>query len=88
MVPPMFGIQENGAHLAVVGPGREAASAKHSNWVRLVHYVSEFSSSIAELFFFGKSDMFYVEWCLMVHAILFSEVLVICFYVFCFCSSN
>ncbi|XP_062076561.1 uncharacterized protein LOC133781541 isoform X2 [Humulus lupulus] len=34
-VPPMFGIQENGAHLAVVGPGREAASAKHSNWVRV-----------------------------------------------------
>uniref|UniRef100_A0A803NNR3 Uncharacterized protein n=1 Tax=Cannabis sativa TaxID=3483 RepID=A0A803NNR3_CANSA len=27
-VPPVFGIRENGSHLAVVGPGRDVASAK------------------------------------------------------------
>ena len=38
-IPPVFGTRENGAHLAVVGPGREAASAKYSDWVRSVHYI-------------------------------------------------
>ncbi|XP_030486388.2 uncharacterized protein LOC115703045 isoform X1 [Cannabis sativa] len=34
-VPPVFGIRENGSHLAVVGPGRDVASAKYSDWVRV-----------------------------------------------------
>ncbi|PON44416.1 Aminotransferase class IV [Parasponia andersonii] len=33
--PPVFGTRENGAHLALVGQGREAASAKYSDWVRV-----------------------------------------------------
>ncbi|GFS43035.1 D-aminoacid aminotransferase-like PLP-dependent enzymes superfamily protein [Actinidia rufa] len=32
--PPVFGIQENGAHLALVGRGRDVADAKYSDWVR------------------------------------------------------
>ncbi|XWS07887.1 hypothetical protein CRYUN_Cryun41cG0031000 [Craigia yunnanensis] len=32
-VPPAFGIEENGAHLALVGRGRDVAAAKHSAWV-------------------------------------------------------
>ena len=35
-VPLVFGIEENGAHLALVGRGRDVAAAKHSAWVRLV----------------------------------------------------
>ncbi|XVE99390.1 hypothetical protein REPUB_Repub03eG0194100 [Reevesia pubescens] len=34
-VPPVFGIEENGAHLALVGRGRDVAAAKYSDWVRL-----------------------------------------------------
>ncbi|XP_059666129.1 uncharacterized protein LOC132311963 [Cornus florida] len=34
-VPPVFGVRENGAHLAVVGRGRDVANAKYSDWVRL-----------------------------------------------------
>lgn len=33
-VPPVFGIQGKGAHLAVVGRGRDVANAKYSDWVR------------------------------------------------------
>ncbi|CAH9099666.1 unnamed protein product [Cuscuta europaea] len=33
-VPKIFGISENGAHLAVAGCGREVANAKYSGWVR------------------------------------------------------
>ncbi|TMW91595.1 hypothetical protein EJD97_014129 [Solanum chilense] len=33
-VPPLFGIHENAAHLAVVGRGRRVANAKYSDWVR------------------------------------------------------
>lgn len=32
--PPVFGVAGGGARLAVVGGGREAAAAKHSEWVR------------------------------------------------------
>ncbi|XVF83317.1 hypothetical protein PTKIN_Ptkin16aG0477200 [Pterospermum kingtungense] len=31
-VPPVFGLEENGAHLALMGPGRDVASAKYSAW--------------------------------------------------------
>ncbi|CAL2242550.1 unnamed protein product [Prunus armeniaca] len=34
-VPTVFGIEGNGAHLAVVGRGRDDASAKYSDWVRI-----------------------------------------------------
>ncbi|CDP04308.1 unnamed protein product [Coffea canephora] len=34
-VPRVFGIQGNGARLAVVGRGRDIANAKYSDWVRL-----------------------------------------------------
>ncbi|MCL7034315.1 hypothetical protein MKW94_016621 [Papaver nudicaule] len=34
-VPPVFGTKESSAHLAVVGPGRDIANAKFSEWVRL-----------------------------------------------------
>ncbi|KAK8691842.1 hypothetical protein V6N13_075337 [Hibiscus sabdariffa] len=34
-VPPVFGIEENGAHLALVGRGRDISDAKYSDWVRL-----------------------------------------------------
>ncbi|XVF83321.1 hypothetical protein PTKIN_Ptkin16aG0477600 [Pterospermum kingtungense] len=34
-VPPVIGVGENGAHLALVGPGRDVAAAKYSAWVRL-----------------------------------------------------
>ncbi|GMI64064.1 hypothetical protein like AT3G54970 [Hibiscus trionum] len=34
-VPPVFGIEENGAHLALVGRGRDFSDAKYSDWVRL-----------------------------------------------------
>lgn len=34
-VPPVFGVRGNGEHLAVVGRGRDAAAAKHSDWVRV-----------------------------------------------------
>ncbi|XP_026436463.1 uncharacterized protein LOC113334421 [Papaver somniferum] len=34
-VPPVFGTKESSAHLAVVGPGRDTADAKFSQWVRL-----------------------------------------------------
>lgn len=37
-VPPVFGVRENYATLAVVGPGRDVAMAKHSDWVRLVGF--------------------------------------------------
>ncbi|XP_023532873.1 uncharacterized protein LOC111794909 isoform X1 [Cucurbita pepo subsp. pepo] len=33
-VPREFGVPENGANLAVVGRGRDAAAAKYSDWVR------------------------------------------------------
>ncbi|XP_061338634.1 uncharacterized protein LOC133285436 isoform X2 [Gastrolobium bilobum] len=33
--PPAFGIRGNGAHLAVVGYGRDVAAAKYSDWVRI-----------------------------------------------------
>ncbi|KAK4366519.1 hypothetical protein RND71_014399 [Anisodus tanguticus] len=33
-VPPLFGIHENAARLAVVGRGRLTANAKYSDWVR------------------------------------------------------
>lgn len=33
-VPPVFGVRENGARLAVVGRGRDVANAKYSDWVR------------------------------------------------------
>ncbi|XP_059291065.1 uncharacterized protein LOC132044587 isoform X1 [Lycium ferocissimum] len=33
-VPPLFGIHENAARLAVVGRGRRVANAKYSDWVR------------------------------------------------------
>ncbi|KAH0693327.1 hypothetical protein KY285_020424 [Solanum tuberosum] len=33
-VPPLFGIHQNGARLAVVGRGRRVANAKYSDWVR------------------------------------------------------
>lgn len=32
--PPLFGIHENAAHLAVVGRGRHVANAKYADWVR------------------------------------------------------
>lgn len=35
-VPPVFGVRENCAKLAVVGPGRDVAMAKYSDWLRLV----------------------------------------------------
>ncbi|MCL7030756.1 hypothetical protein MKW94_008223 [Papaver nudicaule] len=34
-VPPVFGTKESSAHLAVVGPGRDIANAKFSEWVRV-----------------------------------------------------
>ncbi|KAL3523348.1 hypothetical protein ACH5RR_016182 [Cinchona calisaya] len=34
-VPRLFGIEGNGARLAVVGHGRDVANAKYSDWVRL-----------------------------------------------------
>ncbi|KAL6290784.1 hypothetical protein ACE6H2_008294 [Prunus campanulata] len=34
-VPTVFGIEGTGAHLAVVGRGRDDASAKYSDWVRI-----------------------------------------------------
>ncbi|XP_057981869.1 uncharacterized protein LOC131167089 isoform X2 [Malania oleifera] len=34
-VPPVFGKREHGAHLAVVGRGRDVAAAKYSDWVRI-----------------------------------------------------
>ncbi|KAL3650048.1 hypothetical protein CASFOL_006451 [Castilleja foliolosa] len=34
-VPPVFGVEENAARLAVVGRGRDFANAKYSDWVRL-----------------------------------------------------
>ncbi|XP_021910415.1 uncharacterized protein LOC110824162 isoform X2 [Carica papaya] len=34
-VPGLFGVEGNGAHLALVGYGREVAVAKYSDWVRL-----------------------------------------------------
>lgn len=33
-VPPLFGIHQNAARLAVVGRGRRTANAKYSDWVR------------------------------------------------------
>lgn len=33
-IPPSFGRRENGANLALVGHGRNLASAKYSDWVR------------------------------------------------------
>lgn len=33
-IPPSCGIEGNGAHLALVGRGRDVANAKHSDWVR------------------------------------------------------
>lgn len=35
-VPAKFGDRGTGAHLALVGRGRENAAAKYSDWVRLV----------------------------------------------------
>ncbi|XWS75099.1 hypothetical protein CRYUN_Cryun01aG0055800 [Craigia yunnanensis] len=34
-VSPVFGIEEKGAHLALVGRGRDVAAAKYSAWIRL-----------------------------------------------------
>nr|GEY95813.1 D-aminoacid aminotransferase-like PLP-dependent enzymes superfamily protein [Tanacetum cinerariifolium] len=33
--PLAFGVQKNGAHLAVVGHGRDVANVKYSDWVRM-----------------------------------------------------
>lgn len=33
--PLAFGVRKNGAHLAVVGHGRDVANAKYSDWVRM-----------------------------------------------------
>ncbi|XVF83313.1 hypothetical protein PTKIN_Ptkin16aG0476800 [Pterospermum kingtungense] len=48
-VPPVIGVGENGAHLALVGPGRDVAAAKYSAWVRLVLHLKE-----KKFKFFGK----------------------------------
>ncbi|GMH13333.1 hypothetical protein Nepgr_015174 [Nepenthes gracilis] len=34
-VPPLFGVSQNGARLAVVGRGRDLAEAKYAEWARL-----------------------------------------------------
>ncbi|EPS58477.1 hypothetical protein M569_16337 [Genlisea aurea] len=33
-VPPVFGVAENSARLAIVGRGRDFANAKYSDWIR------------------------------------------------------
>ncbi|XP_023733204.1 uncharacterized protein LOC111880899 isoform X2 [Lactuca sativa] len=33
--PPVFGVRTDGAHLALVGHGRDTANAKYSDWVRM-----------------------------------------------------
>lgn len=47
-VPPVFGIEGKGERLAMVGRERELASAKYSDWVRLViSYAKVFMDFIA-----------------------------------------
>ncbi|KAF8397625.1 hypothetical protein HHK36_016545 [Tetracentron sinense] len=46
-VPPVFGIRENGAHLALVGCGRDVARAKFSDWVRLRKCLEKFRPPLA-----------------------------------------
>ncbi|OVA13522.1 Aminotransferase [Macleaya cordata] len=56
-VPPVFGSRENSAHLAVVGPGRDTAKAKFSDWVRLRKYLENLRPpSVNELVLSNDGD--------------------------------
>ncbi|KAL2455698.1 D-aminoacid aminotransferase-like PLP-dependent enzymes superfamily protein [Abeliophyllum distichum] len=63
-VPPLFGVQGNGARLAVVGPGRDVANAKYSDWVRLRKPLEKLRPpSITELLLSNDGDRI-LEGCL------------------------
>ncbi|CAA3033690.1 uncharacterized protein LOC111376373 isoform X1 [Olea europaea subsp. europaea] len=62
--PPLYGIRGNGAHLAVVGPGRDVANAKYSDWVRLRKSLEKLRPpSITELLLSNDGDRI-LEGCL------------------------
>lgn len=48
-VPPVFGLRENGACLAVVGHGRDIAEAKYSDWVRSVKLIALWNLACSRL---------------------------------------
>ncbi|KAI4384410.1 hypothetical protein MLD38_002574 [Melastoma candidum] len=56
-VPTGFGAKGSGAHLALVGRGREAASAKYSDWVRRRKHLQRFRPcSATELLLSNDGD--------------------------------
>ncbi|KAI5648788.1 hypothetical protein M9H77_34793 [Catharanthus roseus] len=56
-VPPVFGIQGKGAHLAVVGHGRDVANAKYSDWVRHRKHLEKLKPpSVTELLLSSDGD--------------------------------
>ncbi|CAA0821211.1 D-aminoacid aminotransferase-like PLP-dependent enzymes superfamily protein [Striga hermonthica] len=56
-VPPVFGVLENAARLAVVGRGRNFAGAKYSEWVRLRKHLEKLRPpSVTELLLSNDGD--------------------------------
>ncbi|XP_039025598.1 uncharacterized protein LOC120158957 [Hibiscus syriacus] len=55
--PPVFGIEETGAHLALVGRGRDISNAKYSDWVRLRKPLEKLRTpSVTELLLSNDGD--------------------------------
>ncbi|XP_028790667.1 uncharacterized protein LOC114746606 [Neltuma alba] len=56
-IPPSFGIRDNGVNLALVGWGRNVASAKYSDWVRLRQSLEKLRPpSVTELLLSNDGD--------------------------------
>lgn len=63
-VPLRFGVRENVAHLAAVGPGRDVANAKYSDWVRVRKHLEKLRPpSATELLLSNDGDRM-LEGCL------------------------
>ncbi|XP_074366206.1 uncharacterized protein LOC141707109 isoform X2 [Apium graveolens] len=63
-VPLGFGVRENVAHLAAVGPGRDVANAKYSDWVRVRKHLEKLRPpSATELLLSNDGDQM-LEGCL------------------------
>nr|GFB20622.1 D-aminoacid aminotransferase-like PLP-dependent enzymes superfamily protein [Tanacetum cinerariifolium] len=54
--PLAFGVPENGAHLAVVGHGRDVTNAKYSDWVRMRRPLEKLRHPSAELLLSNDGD--------------------------------
>ncbi|WOH02510.1 hypothetical protein DCAR_0521899 [Daucus carota subsp. sativus] len=63
-VPLEFGLRENGAHLAAVGPGRAVANAKYSEWVRVRKHLEKLRPPSATELILSNDGDHMLEGCL------------------------